>query len=181
MFYYFTVLANLELLGQFSIHGVDIGEVRNWGYPKNTTVNESWLSYSRAILTYGLEADLVLVDGRFRVACALHAVLLSFSYPDTNFTALFANTGNTHLHAVPMHNAKEKKLTGTFPAMRATPRDIKIMIHDFLIRTYYHVVLHYTDILYCVDTLVVLQPKKTINLHHLIKDICSYQIDPERL
>ena len=165
----------MERGGQFSIHGVDIGEVGDWGVPKNLTNSSTWPSYSDAILKYGYEADLVLVDGRFRVACALHAVLLSYSYPDTNFTALFA-----HHHTEPKSKIKEETSIGTIPAMRTTPRDIRIMVHDFLHRFNYHMVLHYTDVLFCADTLVVLRPKKAINLHHLIKDIRSYQSRPER-
>jgi hypothetical protein len=180
-FYYSVVLANLERYGQFSIHGVDIGEVGAWGYPTNSTNSRTWPSYSESILKYGHEADLVLVDGRFRVACALYAVLLSYSYPDTNFTALFAHAGATHHHSEPMsHIQEEKKSIGTISAIRTTPRDVRIMFHDFLQRFNYHVVLHYTDVQFCVDTLVVLRPKKTINLHHLIKDIYSYQSRPER-
>lgn len=56
---------------------VDIGPVRVWGYP-NQTAEESkgaWYMYSQAISMTDKQYDLVLVDGRFRVACLLNALI----------------------------------------------------------------------------------------------------------
>lgn len=56
---------------------VDIGPTKNWGKPKGTAHREAWPAYhespwSRAALA---NADLFMVDGRFRVACFLQIML----------------------------------------------------------------------------------------------------------
>ena len=55
---------------------INIGEVRRWGYPKNNNKIELWPNYSLgAFLKNDINYDLVLVDGLFRVACTLSALL----------------------------------------------------------------------------------------------------------
>ena len=46
----------------------------NWGYPKDKSKLENWSLYSRAINSENMKYDLVLIDGRFRVSCALHTL-----------------------------------------------------------------------------------------------------------
>jgi hypothetical protein len=55
----------------------DIGEVKDWGYPKDATRKAVWRNYHAALRDRedGALADLVLVDGRFRVACFLQMLL----------------------------------------------------------------------------------------------------------
>jgi hypothetical protein len=57
--------------------GVDIGPVGRWGYPADPATAGRWPAYHRAVwqLPPARDADLCLVDGRFRVACFLQAVL----------------------------------------------------------------------------------------------------------
>ena len=49
----------------------------SWGHPGRTCTNEEKIRYSDSIWAIGLPAsqalDLILIDGRFRVACALKA------------------------------------------------------------------------------------------------------------
>lgn len=45
-----------------------------WGCPKDKSKINNWPIYSRSINNTHMIYDLVLVDGRFRVACALHAL-----------------------------------------------------------------------------------------------------------
>ena len=53
---------------------IDIGEISNLGYPKIKT--EKIFNYSNQVFKkYKNEYDLVLIDGRFRVACALQVIL----------------------------------------------------------------------------------------------------------
>jgi len=54
---------------------VDIGRTREWGNPANSTRRSDWPNYSAAICKESTKPDTVLVDGRFRVACALKAAL----------------------------------------------------------------------------------------------------------
>lgn len=60
-------------LGRVDLCHVDVGEVGDWGYPRaadtDGTVYSSW-PWTRTD-----RADLVLVDGRFRVACAVKTML----------------------------------------------------------------------------------------------------------
>lgn len=56
---------------------VDIGPVRDWGYPESDKFKESFGNYSSSVFQ-SIDArtiDLALVDGRFRVACVLKTVL----------------------------------------------------------------------------------------------------------
>eukprot|EP01036_Dinobryon_divergens_P029560 gene29560-38678_t len=170
------VLSKLEHAGQFSVHEVYLGELGDWGFPTDSANISVWPSYSESIWKYGREADLVLVDGRFRVACALHAVLLSYTQPGTNLTALFSD----HPAIRPENTSVSSMVTSKKRMrIRTTPRPIKIVIRDFL-RQQYHKVLHYTDVISCVDSLVVLHPKKMVDLEQLVKDIRAYEFQPSR-
>jgi len=46
----------------------------NYGRPKDTSKRANWPQYSRAIKRNLNKYGLILIDGRFRVACALHAL-----------------------------------------------------------------------------------------------------------
>ena len=68
------------MLGRHLLHA-DIGPTTRWGHPEGEA---HWRSYSRYPLgawefcrSHGLAPDLVLVDGRFRLACCLAALLLA--------------------------------------------------------------------------------------------------------
>ena len=56
---------------------VDIGETGAWGFPKDETARDRWPLYHSSM--WGdprlAEADLYLIDGRFRVACFVQALL----------------------------------------------------------------------------------------------------------
>ncbi|WP_336489408.1 hypothetical protein [Methylobacterium nigriterrae] len=55
---------------------VDIGPTREWGHPVSNEYRERFPSYPQAIIAPETKAfDLCLVDGRFRVACFLQALL----------------------------------------------------------------------------------------------------------
>lgn len=56
----------------------DIGPVGEWGYPIDRTAQAKWIGYHFGVwnwLPQSREADFVLVDGRFRVACVAQSVL----------------------------------------------------------------------------------------------------------
>ena len=68
---------------------VDVGPTDTWGTPLSTDRAAEWPSYvsqpwSR-VEHAGARVDMVLVDGRFRVACCLYSVrkLLEEQWPDT--------------------------------------------------------------------------------------------------
>jgi hypothetical protein len=59
----------------------DIGEVKEWGYPVDESEPGIFSRYFHAA-DYSLnDADLILVDGRFRVACFAHVVAMGFKGP----------------------------------------------------------------------------------------------------
>ena len=83
-------------------HFVDIGPTVEWGNPKDSSKAADWPLYASSIWSRILEGgtpqpDLVLIDGRFRVACFLAA--LHFSRPGT--TILFDDyLDRPHYHVV---------------------------------------------------------------------------------
>ena len=56
------------------VESVDIGPTGAWGYPVSMEHSENFQNYSRAIQGHDLPFDLILVDGRFRVACTIAAI-----------------------------------------------------------------------------------------------------------
>ena len=56
---------------------IDIGPVGDWGMPKNEQKKNNWPLYSKSINTIDLKPDVILVDGRFRVACLIQTILYS--------------------------------------------------------------------------------------------------------
>jgi hypothetical protein len=63
--------------GRFRMHHVDIGPTKAWGHPVDDRLKASWPRYPRAIWRNlkSPAVDFVFLDGRFRVACALVALL----------------------------------------------------------------------------------------------------------
>ncbi|MCA0422519.1 MAG: hypothetical protein LCH61_04205 [Proteobacteria bacterium] len=67
-----------------TVHHADIGTTRDWGYPKYLRSHMKWAGYPIGIWDEpGFVApDVVLVDGRFRIACFL-TVMLKTPHPVT--------------------------------------------------------------------------------------------------
>ncbi|WP_159993614.1 hypothetical protein [Roseomonas sp. 18066] len=55
----------------------DIGPIGAWGTPVDETTREQWPSYHENVWTQSAaaEADFFMVDGRFRIACAMQILL----------------------------------------------------------------------------------------------------------
>ena len=94
-----TLAIQKFLLGHngIHIHHVDIGETKAWGYPKN---DKNWRDYHKYPLSIWdqdfFEApNVVLIDGRFRVACFI-AVLSKISRPTTVLFDDYVNRRNYH-------------------------------------------------------------------------------------
>jgi hypothetical protein len=58
---------------------VDIGPTIEWGHPSGSAARERWPNYHRNIWTRSesSDADVYMVDGRFRVACFMQILLHS--------------------------------------------------------------------------------------------------------
>lgn len=63
--------------GRIEVRHVDLGPVKKMGRPQDPARREDWPAYSKAPWDAFADAppELVLVDGRFRVACAMQAAL----------------------------------------------------------------------------------------------------------
>jgi len=57
------------------IDRVDLGEIAAWGYPTTYRYRSRFHDYVASPWRHGVKPDLVLIDGRFRVACFLHSLL----------------------------------------------------------------------------------------------------------
>lgn len=68
---------NKALVSQERFHHQipDLGPVREWGIPTDRRYRARWPSYVKAGWEGNFQPDLILVDGRFRVACSLEALL----------------------------------------------------------------------------------------------------------
>lgn len=85
----------------FTPFHADIGPVGDWGYPVDTAKLRDWPRYHTHIWRrLSGSPDAVLIDGRFRVACLLQAVI--HCKPDCIF--LFHDfPDRTHYHVVLRH------------------------------------------------------------------------------
>lgn len=72
-------IAQISLKGKVQLLYANVGPTGAWGYPLNSDSVINWPAYYsgpwRAVRSAGLQPDLVLVDGRFRVACFLYSLL----------------------------------------------------------------------------------------------------------
>lgn len=69
---------------------VDIGPTKEWGYPVNDDNRDKFPRYSQAIMQHDKAFDLILVDGRFRVACTLNAIRQTLAQQkNTDDTVIF--------------------------------------------------------------------------------------------
>lgn len=61
--------------GRLDYRYINIGKTSAWGYPLTMERLDAWPDYSSAVFRRRADYDLILVDGRFRVACILQACL----------------------------------------------------------------------------------------------------------
>jgi len=79
------------------IDRVDLGEIAAWGYPTTYRYRSRFHDYVASPWRHGVKPDLVLIDGRFRVACFLHS--LSTAEPGSRL--IFDDYNNRpHYHLV---------------------------------------------------------------------------------
>jgi hypothetical protein len=69
------VISDALSAGRLLFHIIDIGKTYRWGYPMSFCKKHLWPDYSLRIFGQKSEHDLVLIDGRFRVACTLNTIL----------------------------------------------------------------------------------------------------------
>lgn len=101
------------------VKAVDIGPTREWGYPVSLDNAELFADYSKEILNHKGEFDLILVDGRFRVACVMAAIqhiLMQADDPEAAriFVHDFWNRPNYHVVLEFLETVKRSESAGVF-------------------------------------------------------------------
>ena len=111
---------------------VNIGKTGAWGAPIEEDKKELYPNFSAIPFQNSTSYDVVFIDGRFRVACALSAIMA---------------------HIPPS----------------------KILIHDFSIRSEYHCILDFLDIVDIADTLTLFKVKEHYNKKLLLQTYNKYK------
>jgi len=80
------------------LHYVDIGELCEWGFPKDEALRDRWPLYHSSMWSDPrlAEADLYLIDGRFRLACFAQTLL---HCGDRAFVVFHDYASRPHYHA----------------------------------------------------------------------------------
>jgi len=60
---------------QIDLKFIDVGETKEWGYPKDYSKRSNFINYVKSIWSSEDEPDVVLIDGRFRIACFLYCLI----------------------------------------------------------------------------------------------------------
>ena len=74
----YKAIYNATKSGKLNFSYVNIGKTKEWGYPVDDSMQDNYPTYSSEIfkkIPSVQDVDLVFVDGRFRVACALQTIL----------------------------------------------------------------------------------------------------------
>ena len=58
-----------------NINWINLGEIENWGRPKTYKYRGHFIDYISNVWTFNIKADVILIDGRFRVACFIFSLL----------------------------------------------------------------------------------------------------------
>lgn len=75
-----SLIQNALAHNRLRFYPINIGEVKKWGFPKDESHRQNFPLYSQSIFVSLDSAqlsqiDTIFIDGRFRVACALNAIL----------------------------------------------------------------------------------------------------------
>ena len=57
------------------LNWINLGDLENWGRPKSYDYRERFIDYISNVWNFKQKADVVLIDGRFRVACFLYSLI----------------------------------------------------------------------------------------------------------
>lgn len=102
-----------------------------WGYPKDNSKVKMWSQYSSALKKTGSHADMVFIDGRFRVACALK----SFSSMKDDACLMFHDYPHRpHYHIIEKYFQKHKSCSILYTFKKKENINFKEMVCD--IQTY---------------------------------------------
>ena len=57
------------------INWINLGDLENWGRPKSYEYRDHFIDYVSNVWNFNQKADVILIDGRFRVACFFYSLL----------------------------------------------------------------------------------------------------------
>ena len=57
------------------LNWVNLGDLENWGRPKSYQYRDQFINYISNVWSFNKKADVILIDGRFRVACFLYSLI----------------------------------------------------------------------------------------------------------
>lgn len=113
-------------------HLINIGETGDWGYPVDSSCRHLWPNYSLAAFNDRQNYDLILVDGRFRVACILAAIL---STPENSLICVhdFWNRPAYHIVLKYLNVEDEVETLGIFSKKREIDREeVQMLLQNYI-------------------------------------------------
>jgi len=119
---------------KIAIDYVDIGPVGNWGKPLSTEKIYNYFSYTtkpwERSEQYGIEPDLVLIDGRFRVSTILFSLLKT----QLGTVILFDDYTNRHYYHVIEEFIKPSKNYGRMALFEIKKKNISDKLIEKIMR-----------------------------------------------
>jgi len=85
----------------------DIGLTTRWGFPVLKKPKPSWRKYAMVPFEFGFTPEVILVDGRFRVSCALHTIAIL-----KDFEILFDDYGDRESYRAVEQFARLDRMCG---------------------------------------------------------------------
>jgi hypothetical protein len=125
------VIDDATAIGRVSLNYVNIGPTGAYGVPLDEDCRHLWPRYAELPWTNRSDYDLIFVDGRFRVACVLQAVLRA---PGETLIAVHDFWDRPHYHVVlPFLEWKESCRTlGVFQRRREIDRaSVQALIDEY--------------------------------------------------
>jgi len=60
---------------RIKLNWINLGDLENWGRPKSYEYRDQFIDYISNVWSFNEKADVILIDGRFRVACFLYSLI----------------------------------------------------------------------------------------------------------
>ena len=60
---------------RIKLNWINLGDLGNWGRPKSYEYRDQFIDYISNVWSFNEKADVILIDGRFRVACFLYSLI----------------------------------------------------------------------------------------------------------
>ena len=60
---------------RINLNWINLGELENWGRPKSYEYRDQFINYISNVWNFNEKADVILIDGRFRVACFIYSLM----------------------------------------------------------------------------------------------------------